>query len=62
MKKYKQNINTEVWFECRKSKMLVFISYLVFWQERENEISCMSDRRVREMDMNAFCCLNESEK
>jgi hypothetical protein len=33
-----------------------------FLQESENEISCMIDRRVREMDINAFCCVYENEK
>jgi hypothetical protein len=33
-----------------------------FWQESENEINYMINTRVREIDMNAFCCLHESEK
>jgi hypothetical protein len=39
-----------------------FISSIFFWQESENKIICMIDRRVREKDMNAFRCLYESEK
>jgi hypothetical protein len=41
---------------------IYFISSIFFWKESENEINCMIDRRVREMDMNAFFCLHESEK
>jgi hypothetical protein len=40
---------------------IYFISSF-FLQESENEISCMIDRRVREMDINAFCCVYENEK
>jgi hypothetical protein len=48
--------------------MLLYVtqiySYPVFFflQESENEIVCMIDKRVREMDMNAFSCLYESER
>jgi hypothetical protein len=36
---------------------IYFMSSIFFWQESENKINCMIDMRVREMDMNAFCCL-----
>jgi hypothetical protein len=41
---------------------IYFICSIFFWQESEDEINCMIDRTVREMDMNSFCCLYESEK
>jgi hypothetical protein len=44
----------------RSHQMMFAHIYLIF--SNLNKVICMIDRRVREMDMNAFCCLYESEK